>query len=218
MEAQERASIELTECVAETATYKRSIESSRLTCLDTGDGMALIFEGHPVTPAEASLEIAASRGMKPRWPIRMGIHSGPVTRVSDINGKQNFKGEGINTAQRVMDCAGGGRIMLTDRYATILRSYEGWKSRTVDQGVRTVKHGAQLRVWELKHDYSPKQQLSEVLHRELPPLSKPVRWAAILLCIALYACAMLVIARLLSTRDGNDRDYLKKSAPLKSSY
>lgn len=113
-----------------------------------------------------------------------------------------------------MDCANGGQIMLSDHYSTILGSYEGWTSRTVDHGVRAVKHGVKLRVWELKHEHSPRKPLSEILHRELPPVSKPVRWTVILLFVALYASAMFFIAALMSTRD-SDADELKVSRPLK---
>ena len=194
MEAQKKASCELADCVAATSFFRSCTENKIITCMDTGDGMAIAFEGDPTKPAYASVEIADCRGHSPERPIRMGIHSGPVTRVRDINGKNNFKGVGMNVAQRVMDCAVPGEITMTEHYASILRSYEGWDERIVSLGTYTVKHGLKLRVCELRHPFSPRLPMSVILHRDIPPLKPLVRWTAILLVLSLFFSLVLLLA------------------------
>ncbi len=175
MEKQYEASCDLSECVQETNTYKRALATGIVTCMDTGDGMVLAFEGNPLTPANLSLEIAHARGFSPNRPIRMGLHSGPAMRVVDINGRPNYKGVGINVAQRVMDCAIGGQITMTEHYASILRSYDGWAERIASRGTHTVKHRLRLRICELLHPFAPKQPMKAVLSRDLPAVPALVR-------------------------------------------
>lgn len=191
MEEQKRSSRELAESVMETAGFRIGIETGVLTCLDTGDGMALVFEGDPTAPALTSLEVAACRGCSPKRPIRMGIHSGPAMRVLDINGKVNFKGVGVNVTQRVMDCAIPGQITMTEHYASILRSYEGWNERILSRGPYTVKHGLRIRVCELLYPFSPKMPLSYHLHKELPAVPYGARWLGICLLLVFIFLVLL---------------------------
>ena len=188
MEKQERASRQLADAVRSSAIYRSALEKDSLTCLDTGDGMALVFEGDPTAPAFAAIDLAKCRGAHPEHPVRMGLHSGPAMRVRDINDRQNFKGVGVNIAQRVMDCGEGGQIMMTEHYASILRSYEGWSDVVLSRGLRTVKHGVKLRVCELAHEYGPTSTLSAKLTKPLPALPGTYKWTGIIVLI------MLVVA------------------------
>lgn len=194
MEGQEQASCELTEIVQATDGFKHGIESGTLTCMDTGDGMVLAFEGDPTAPAYASLQIAIARGSSPERPIRMGLHSGPVVRVRDINGRFNFKGVGMNVAQRVMDCAHGGQITMTEHYASLLRSYDGWGERIVSRGEFTVKHGLKLRVCELLHPYSPKQHFQGALRQNLTPVSKTAKMFGLSTVVAVSGLNLYFLA------------------------
>jgi class 3 adenylate cyclase len=152
MAAQRDATEELKACVMKTLTYGQALETGTLTCLDTGDGMALVFEGNPTAPAFAALELAQATGSCAKHSVRMGLHSGPAIRVRDINDRQNFKGVGLNVTQRVMDAAGCGQIMMTQHYADVLSCYEGWSNLIFPRGVRKVKHGLRLRICELWHE------------------------------------------------------------------
>src|SRR5207237_4888401 len=112
MEEQARRSRELRETVRSVTDVVQAEEGSELLCLDTGDGMALAFFRDPISPIQSAIDIALACGARPGLAIRMGVHSGPVSRTVDINGKEHISGSGINTAQRVMDCGGPGHILL----------------------------------------------------------------------------------------------------------
>src|SRR5258708_39411955 len=115
----QRAAIEkLNQIVQSTEEFRKAESENRLLKLADGDGMALIFYHSPEDPVECALEI--SRAIKEQHSnlrLRMGVHSGPVSGVVDVNGRANVAGAGINTAQRVMDCGDAGHILLAKRVA-----------------------------------------------------------------------------------------------------
>jgi class 3 adenylate cyclase len=121
-----------------------------LVSLHTGDGMALVFFRSPEQPAGCAVEIARALTNNPFCQVRMGVHSGPVFLIQDINGARNVSGAGINQAERVMSCGGAGHILLSDLIADPLRQLTRWKDRLHDAGICTVKDGT-LHVWSL-HD------------------------------------------------------------------
>src|ERR1700724_2574610 len=108
---------ELNRIVRSTETFQTSEKSGRLIRLPTGDGMALLFFRSPEEPARCAMEITQALKDHPHIQLRMGIHSGPVNEVTDVNDRSNIAGAGINVAQRVMDCADGGHILLSKRMA-----------------------------------------------------------------------------------------------------
>ena len=57
----------------------------------------------PWSFALCALEIAKALKVHPELRVRMGIHSGPVNEVADLNEQVNMAGAGVNIAQRVMD-------------------------------------------------------------------------------------------------------------------
>nr|MDQ6912123.1 hypothetical protein [Verrucomicrobiota bacterium] len=100
----------LNELVRQTAEVRAAEAQNKLIRLPTGDGMALVFRDSPEAPARAALELAAALEEHPEIPVRMGIHSGPINEIADVNDRENIAGGGINIAQRVMDCGDAGHI------------------------------------------------------------------------------------------------------------
>jgi len=149
MEEQARLTQELRAVVRGTPEFARATQRQELIGLDTGDGMALVFFRDPLAPVQCAAEVARALGGHPRLKLRMGIHSGPVSRVPDINGKDNVTGSGINTAQRVMDCGDPGHILLSAASADVVREFEAWTGSLRDLGECEVKHGQRLHLYNL---------------------------------------------------------------------
>src|SRR5262249_21434031 len=84
--------------------------------------------------------------------LRMGIHSGPVNPVVDVNDQSNLAGAGINIAQRVMSCGDAGHILLSKRFAEDLEHYARWRSHLHDVGTAEGKHGARIPIFNLYTD------------------------------------------------------------------
>src|SRR5437762_12541602 len=130
-------------------TPVREATDQQLVRLPTGDGMALVFRRSAEEPARCALEIAEALQKHPELPVRMGIHSGPVSEVTDVSGRTNIAGAGINMAQRVMDCGDAGHILLSQHVADDLVQYRQWASRLRDLGECEVKHGVRLHLMNL---------------------------------------------------------------------
>src|SRR5438105_2166763 len=139
---------QLTEIVLAT-TPVREATDEQLVRLPTGDGMALVFRHSAEEPARCALEIAEALQKHPELPVRMGIHSGPVSEVTDVSGRTNIAGAGINMAQRVMDCGDAGHILLSQHVADDLVHSRQWASRLRDLGECEVKHGVRLHLVNL---------------------------------------------------------------------
>jgi hypothetical protein len=114
--------------------------------------MALVFRNNLEEPALCALEIARALRAHPEIQVRMGIHSGLVSEVSDVNERTNIAGAGINLAQRVMDCGDAGHILVSKRVAEDLAEYRQWSPHLRDLGRFEVKHGVQLSIWNLCGD------------------------------------------------------------------
>src|SRR5207302_10952428 len=114
---QSEALQELNQIVRNTDAVREAQAAGQLIILPTGDGMALVFTGSVERPAECALPVSRALRAQPSLPIRMGIHSGPVNQVTDVNDKTNIAGAGINVAQRVMDCGDAGHILVSKRFA-----------------------------------------------------------------------------------------------------
>jgi TolB-like protein/class 3 adenylate cyclase/Tfp pilus assembly protein PilF len=128
---------------------QRAEAASRLLKIPTGDGMALVFYTNPAAPAQCALEISRALKQDPRLQLRMGIHSGPVSGVVDVNERANLAGAGINIAKRVMDCGDAGHILLSKHVAEDLEGYEQWRPRLHDLGTCEVKHGVRIGIANL---------------------------------------------------------------------
>jgi TolB-like protein/tetratricopeptide (TPR) repeat protein len=121
----------------------------KLLRLPTGDGGALVFRTSPEAPVLCALEISKALKNHPELKVRMGIHSGPVNEITDLNEQANIAGAGVNIAQRVMDCGDAGHILLSRRVADDLEQYPQWRSRLHELGELEVKHGVRLGVVNL---------------------------------------------------------------------
>ena len=132
--------------VSQTLEYQRAHGCNQLVAIATGDGMALVFLDKIESPIRCSLELSRALRAEESYKVRMGIHSGPVFIVEDINGQRNVSGAGINRAQRVMDCGDGDHILLSDTIAESLRQFREWNQIMKDIGDCKVKDGWQ-HVW-----------------------------------------------------------------------
>ncbi len=148
IEEQKERLNQLTAIVLATAPVREATDE-QLVRLPTGDGMALVFHHSAEEPARCALEIAEALQKHPELPVRMGIHSGPVSEVKDVSGRSNIAGAGINMAQRVMDCGDAGHILLSQHVADDLMQYRQWAPRLHDLGDCEVKHGVRLHLVNL---------------------------------------------------------------------
>jgi TolB-like protein/class 3 adenylate cyclase/Tfp pilus assembly protein PilF len=143
---------ELNEIVRKTEAVRAAEAAGQLIFLPTGDGMALVFTGSVEEPVECALQISQRLRAQPSLPVRMGIHSGPVHHVADVNQRENIAGAGINIAQRVMDCGDAGHILVSKRVADDLAQYRRWQPYLHELGDFEVKHGVVVSVVNLYAD------------------------------------------------------------------
>ena len=139
----------LNQVVRGTDQFRGAEAAERLIKIPTGDGMALVFYNSPEAPVECALEISRALKTLPNLQLRMGVHSGPVSGVVDVNERANVAGSGINVAQRVMDCGDAGHILLSKHVAEDLEQYGHWQPHLHDLGECEVKHGVRIRVVNL---------------------------------------------------------------------
>src|ERR1700746_162556 len=156
---------ELNRIVRASEQFQRAEAANRLIRIPTGDGMALIFFHSPEEPAQCALEISKALQDHPRIQLRMGVHSGPVSRVTDVNEKTNIAGSGINVAQRVLDCGDAGHILLSAHIAEDLCEYRHWQPCLHDLGECEVKYGLRLHLFNLYKDGLGNSQTPEKLRR-----------------------------------------------------
>src|SRR4029077_5244973 len=169
---------------------QRAEAASRLTRIPTGDGMALAFYTSPEAPVQCAVEISRALKEHPHLQLRMGIHSGPVGGIVDVNEGANLAGAGLNIAHRVMDCGDAGHILLSKHVAEDLEEYEKWRPLLHDLGSCEVKHGVRVSVVNLYDD----QFGNAKLPRRFETLQKRrtrLRWAEV-------AIALLVLAAIIA--------------------
>ncbi len=143
---------ELNNVVRGTEAFRSAEAAGKLAKIPTGDGMALVFSTTPDAPVQCALQIGKELKSRPDFQVRMGVHSGPVSAVIDVNNRSNIAGSGINMAQRVMDCGDAGHILLSKRVADDLSQYRQWQSTLHDLGQCQVKHDVTLSVVNLYTD------------------------------------------------------------------
>jgi TolB-like protein/Tfp pilus assembly protein PilF len=135
---------QLTEIVRGTEQARSAKEAGTLIRLPVGDGMALVFFDSPEAPVRCAIEISEKLKEFPQLKLRMGIHSGPINEVRDVNDSANVAGAGINLAQRVMDCGDDRHILLSKRVAEDLGHSREWGPYLHDLGEHAVKHGVPI--------------------------------------------------------------------------
>jgi adenylate cyclase len=137
----------LNQAVRSSDEFNKAAATGRLKKIPTGDGMALIFYNSPEQPVECAVEISRVLRHHRDLPVRMGVHSGPVSAVTDVNDRVNAAGVGINLAQRLMDCGDAGHILLSKRVAEDLQQNGRWRPHLHDLGEVEVKHGERVHVF-----------------------------------------------------------------------
>jgi CHASE2 domain-containing sensor protein/class 3 adenylate cyclase len=188
----------LNQIVRGTAEFRSAEEKGELIRLPTGDGMALVFLTNPEAPVRCALEISKATKRYPELQFRMGIHSGSVNRVSDVNDRLNVTGAGINMAQRVMDCGDAGHILLSGRVAGDLAQYRLWRPCLHDLGDVEVKHAVRVSLVNLYTDEVGNPEVPQSLRQAVgrKPIEKarvPVRSQRLLATICV-SCAALVMS------------------------
>jgi TolB-like protein/Flp pilus assembly protein TadD len=173
---------ELNEVVSGTNEFREAEAGKKLVRLPTGDGMALVFLTDPEAPAQCALEISRALKAHPSIALRMGIHSGPVNEVVDVNQRQNIAGAGINMAQRVMDCGDAGHILVSKHVAEDLEQHDRWRQLLHDLGQCEVKHGARIGISNLYSDEIGNPQLPKKFEA-LKKHRSHVRWAEVAIAV-----------------------------------
>jgi tetratricopeptide (TPR) repeat protein len=167
----------LNDAVRGAGQFRLAEAEGKLVRLPTGDGMALVFRTTPEAPARCALEVSQALKAHPELHVRMGIHSGPVNEVTDVNERANITGAGINIAQRVMDCGDGGHILLSKRVAEDLEDYREWQPRLHELGQCEVKHGATISLVNLYTDSlgnpAIPQKVKRAKGRRMPGVKPP---------------------------------------------
>jgi TolB-like protein/class 3 adenylate cyclase/Tfp pilus assembly protein PilF len=193
---------ELNEIVSSTNQFREADAEGKLIRLPTGDGMALVFRNHPEAPAQCALEISQALKSHPNIQLRMGVHSGPVNEVADVNQRANIAGAGINIAQRVMDCGDAGHILLSKHVAEDLEQYGHWQPHLHDLGECEVKHGVRVSVVNLYTGELGNPEVPEKLRQaketqtapatpasDTKPAGRSRAWIAALIIVAAVAAA-----------------------------
>jgi TolB-like protein/Tfp pilus assembly protein PilF len=181
----------LKEIVRGTEQFRLAKAEGKLLGLPTGDGGALVFRSSPEAPAKCALEISKELKSHPELRVRMGIHSGPVNEITDLNEQANIAGAGINMAQRVMDCGDAGHILLSKHVAEDLEQYEHWRRLLHELGPCEVKHGVRVDIANLYSDEIGNPDLPKKFEA-LKKHHSHVRWAEA--AIALLVVAAVVAA------------------------
>jgi class 3 adenylate cyclase len=208
---------QLKEVVAGSEQVRLAEESGKLISLPTGDGVALVFRDSAETPAQCALEIAQLVKKYRELQLRMGIHSGPINLIKDVNNRPNVAGAGINIAQRVMDCGDAGHILVSKHVAEDLEHYARWQPHLHDFGEYEVKHGLRLvlvnlytqelgnpqipaRLTTLKKDtISPEKPIASILRR--------IPWRLVIPSVGIIcalAAAIFIIPHFLANRGSRE--------------
>lgn len=219
MDVQHRVLNHLQGLVRSTDEFQKA--GQELLSLPTGDGMALVFFTDAEAPIRCAVEIASRLKGKEAVPLRMGIHTGPVYRVNDINLNRNVAGGGINIAQRVMDCGDAGHVLLSGAAAEVLRQISTWAATLHDLGEVEVKHGARVHLYNFYDgDHGRAELPSKLADRPVPehrpPEKRPsartavlpwisARWRLLLLAALVNVLLLGYLARQLLYPDSGAR-------------
>jgi TolB-like protein/Tfp pilus assembly protein PilF len=195
----------LREIVRGTEQFRIAEAAGKLLRLPTGDGGALVFRTSPDAPVLCALEISKELKGHPELRVRMGIHSGPVNEITDLNEQANIAGAGINVAQRVMNCGDAGHILLSKHVAEDLEQYRQWQPHLHDLGECEVKHGVRIHavnfytedlgnpeVPEKLRQVKQAQIASAVAVSDTKPAGRSRRWVAALIVAAAAAAGFYI--------------------------
>jgi len=200
----------LNEIVRNAAQFRVSDANGTLVRIPTGDGMALIFRDSVEAPVRCAVEISEAVKAHPEIQLRMGIHSGPVSEVTDVNERTNVAGAGIDIAQRVMDCGDAGHILLSKHVADDLAPHPRWNLYLHDLGECEVKHGMRVSVVNFYDD----QFGNATAPRKFETVQKRrarVRWAEVAIGLLVLAAIAAISVFLLKRPTRSDLSIARKS-------
>jgi len=212
----------LNQLVRGTQAFQSAETAGKLIRFPTGDGMALVFSTTPDAPVQCALQISKALRSHPELQVRMGVHSGPVSGIMDVNDRSNIAGTGINMAQRVMDCGDAGHILLSKRVAEDLEQYRQWRPYLHELGECEVKHGARVSLVNLYSDEVGNPTIPEKLKKEretttAAPSIKPAKLRKpALLTGAILVSITLAIGFWLFSRPGAQKSTKRGAAALAS--
>src|SRR5436305_11107174 len=189
---------ELNQVVRSFEQFQKAEAASRLLKIPTGDGMALVFYTSPEAPTQCAIEISHALKEHPRLQLRMGIHSGPVGGLVDVNERANLAGAGLNMAQRVMDCGDAGHILLSKHVAEDLEEYQRWRPFLHDLGSCEVKHGVRVSVVNLYDDQFGNAKVPrkfETVQKRRARVRRAEVTVALLVLAGIIAAFVLVLRR-----------------------
>jgi TolB-like protein/class 3 adenylate cyclase/Flp pilus assembly protein TadD len=195
----------LNHLVRDTGEFRSAEAAGKLIKIATGDGMVLVFYNRPEAPVECALQISRALKEHRELQLRMGVHSGPVSGVIDVNERPNVAGAGINVARRVMDCGDAGHILLSQHVADDLEQYGRWRPHLHDLGECESKHGVRVRVFNFYTNELGNPELPEKFRQVIP--SKPakkstsLKWALIIAAgVVITAVSLFMFDRFRSIR------------------
>lgn len=157
---QARKIIVLNKLIERTEVFRQRDPESTLI-LPTGDGMAIGFSDSPEKPLLLALEVhrdlskynAQKTKERDRVYLRIGLDSGPVYLIKDLNGKENVWGPGIIMARRVMDLARDMNIIASSKIANDIRTLRPeYKNIMHPIGDYSLKHGLKILVYNVYGD------------------------------------------------------------------
>jgi class 3 adenylate cyclase len=214
MEEQTRLMEELQELVRGTYEYQRAAGAGNLLSLPTGDGVALVFFGDPLTSVRCAVEVGRALRHRPELQLRIGIHSGPVRRVEDIRANRNVIGGGINIAQRVMDCGDAGHILVSRTVAEVLTQLSEWSGALHELGECEVKHGERVHLFNLSADDYGNHELPvklAILRRQRAAYRAGyIRAASVFgIVILAFACLVLIAGSLWQRSEAQQRSIVR---------
>jgi class 3 adenylate cyclase len=191
---------DLNEVVWTTPEYTLARQAGGVVSRPSGDGMALVFLGDNEAPVRCALEVAGKLNESGSLAVRMGIYSGEVHRVMDINGIEDVTGEGIVMARRVMDCGDAGHILISGASAEELERAPAWRESLHLMGTCSVKHGKRLALWNIYSEQLGNRNMPAIMvdqlaeeARQLSQIRRgaaPQPWVVAVLGIVLLAGAL----------------------------
>jgi TolB-like protein/Tfp pilus assembly protein PilF len=185
---------QLTQIVRNTSQVQAAEAAGGLIRVPAGDGMALVFFKNHEAPVRCAIEVSKALRDQPHIQLRMGIHSGPISRVRDVTDRTNVVGAGINIAQRVMDCGDAGHILLSQHAVEDLAHSREWQPWLHRLGEYAVKHGLPIFVVNFYSDEIGNPHVPEKLSRTQAAQTAPEREIPSKYILAGTVALLLVLA------------------------
>ena len=144
---QRHALEQLQDLVRNTVEFNKAYAKEQIIALTAFDALALVFFSNPEGAVRCAVEINRGARKTATLRLRMGIHTGPVYRVADLNCKDRIVDGGISLAQKVMNCGEDGHILVSNFTAELLHGHGPWNSFLHDLGEVDLKPGTKLHVF-----------------------------------------------------------------------